>query len=80
MNPLSSQKIKSLELRILELETELAKYKNSDEQVFMNELFKKAELLSSKGQVLSAVFLQKKFLIDLPRAKALLDRLSNNNK
>lgn len=80
MSPLSSQKIKSLELRILELEAELAKYKNSDEQVFMNELFKKTELLSSKGQVLSAVFLQKKFLIDLPRAKALLDRLSSNNK
>jgi DNA segregation ATPase FtsK/SpoIIIE-like protein len=69
------QKIANLEERLKVVEARLgATSSNSDSQL-MDELYKKSRFLVVRYQKASAIFLQKKLLIDFPRASELISRL-----
>lgn len=69
------KKIIDLEKRILLLEEKIAKLAHDDNQELMDELYEKSKNLVIRFQKASAVFLQKKLLIDFPRAKLLIKLL-----
>lgn len=69
------KKIIDLEKRILLLEEKIAKLAHDDNQELMDELYEKSKNLVIRFQKASAVFLQKKLLIDFPRAKHLIKLL-----
>ena len=67
---LLNKKITELEARIKELETD---------KDFMDSLFKIATELVKKGDNITPIFLQKKLLIDLPRAENIIRKLQDNH-
>jgi hypothetical protein len=69
------EKISHLENRVKVLEEKLAALPDADDQEFMTALYDHAKKLAALHHPLSAVFLQKKLLIDHPRAQKLLNRL-----
>ena len=68
--------LKALEKKVAELEERLDKLENDKE--WMDELYKKAEELVVKYDKASAIFLQRKLMIDLERAARILDKLEIN--
>jgi DNA segregation ATPase FtsK/SpoIIIE-like protein len=67
------KKIKVLEKHIQELEAELAYYKEDRE--LMDALYEKAKVIVTREKKASVIFLQRKLIIDYPRAKRIFDRL-----
>ena len=72
------QKIIELQNRIKDLEEKLSKT-SLDDQLLMEELYKKSKNIVIRFQKASAIFLQKKLLIDFPRARVLIDRLEKED-
>ena len=77
--------MKNLEKKVYELEDRLKKIEDkiawpsyADEKDFMGALYKKAKELVVKHNKTSAIFLQKKLIIDYARAVKLLDQLRTN--
>lgn len=66
-------KIKELEERVKRLEDSLTSF-NKDREI-MDALYNKAKELVLKHNKSSAIFLQRKLLIDYPRAVNLIERL-----
>lgn len=65
--------VTALEVKLKELEDRVKKLEDDSE--LMQQLYDKARHLVEKYHRSSAIFLQKKLLIDYPRARNLVDRL-----
>ncbi|HBC72756.1 MAG: Cell division FtsK/SpoIIIE [Candidatus Amesbacteria bacterium GW2011_GWB1_47_19] len=68
--------LKTLEKKVNELEQRLKRLET--DKVWMDELYKKARELVVKHNRASAIFLQRKLLIDNIRAERILDELQTN--
>jgi S-DNA-T family DNA segregation ATPase FtsK/SpoIIIE len=68
--------LKILEKKINELENRIEKLENDND--WMDDLYHKAEELVVKNEKASAIFLQRKLMIDLERAARIIDKLETN--
>src|SRR5512135_2040505 len=71
-------KIKELEERLRRIEERLGRPANVYDQVWMDELYRKAKELVIKHNKASAIFIQKRLLIDFERATKLVEELEAN--
>jgi hypothetical protein len=71
--------IKELEDKVKSLEKKLASLEDPEEKVFMEAIYKKAKDLIKDHENPTAIFLQKKLLIDFPRARKILKMLKDND-
>ncbi|MFA5894244.1 MAG: DNA translocase FtsK [Candidatus Shapirobacteria bacterium] len=69
------QKIANLEERLKVVEARLGATSSNQDSQLMDELYQKSRFLVVRYQKASAIFLQKKLLIDYPRASQLIIRL-----
>lgn len=72
------KKIRTLEERMKQLEDIICSSSFVQEKELMNQLYQAAKDLVIKHQKASVIFLQRKLLIDLERAKKLLEQLEAN--
>ena len=72
------KKIADLEDRLKVVEAKLSTSSSSNDSTLMDELYDKSRHIVIRYQKASAIFLQKKLLIDFPRAKLLIERLEKN--
>lgn len=71
-------KIKELENRIKILEEQLANVSNNSDGQYMDSLYNMAKQLIIKNNKISVIFIQKKLLIDLQRAREIYKRLEES--
>lgn len=71
------KKILQLEERVGKLEAQLADTEDQEEKAYMDQLYSKAKENVIREHKSTAIFLQKKLLIDFARATKLLERLKS---
>ena len=69
------EKVQKLEERIEKLEERLSCSSDTQDKELMDAIYKKAKELVERHGKVTAIFLQRKLLIDYPRARALLKQL-----
>ncbi len=73
--PTIEKRLSDLEARMKKVENAVSSSSSSEDGELMAALYNKAKELVLKHRKSSPIFLQKKLLIDLPRAKKLLEKL-----
>ncbi|OGC45256.1 hypothetical protein A2V49_01495 [candidate division WWE3 bacterium RBG_19FT_COMBO_34_6] len=72
------KRVNELEIRLKRVEDKILKPLDTNEEKLMNALYDKAKELVLKNNRSSVIFLQKKLIIDMARAKKILEKLQKN--